>query len=83
MRGGYDQDTEQFFVFRDGTPVTADQAREVLKTALANIGLNPLNYGIHSFRVGRTSDLIKYNYTKEGVKCMGRWCSNTFHEHIR
>ena len=55
-------------MFRDGTPVRAEQARSVLKICLTNLGLNPSNYGIHCFRVGRTSDLIKYDYSIEEVK---------------
>ena len=83
MRGDYDKDNEKFFIFSDGSPVTAEYAREVLKLVLTNIGLDPFNYGMHSFRVGRTSDLIKYNYSLEEMKCMGRWCSNTVYKYIR
>ena len=81
--GGYDDEEEQFFIFRDGAPVTPDQARGVLKQALTNLGLDPINYVMHSFRVGRTSDLIKYQYSIEEVKRMDRWCSNTVYRHIR
>ena len=70
-RGDYDSDVEQFFIFRDKSPVTADQARAVLKKALLNLGLDPSMYGMHSFRVGRTSDLIKYGYNLDEVKRMG------------
>ena len=82
-RGDYDDDRELFFISHDKTPVTAEHAKSVLKQALSNLGLNPLNYGIHSFRVGRTLDLIKYGYTLEEVKHMGRWCSNTIYKYIR
>ena len=64
-------------------PVTVEQARNVLKQCLTNIGLDPYNYGMHSFRVGHTSDLIKYNYSLEELKKMGRWCSNTVYKYIR
>ena len=83
IRGTFDTNTEQFFVFRDGTPVSADNAKEVLKLCLSNIGLEPVHYGMHSFRVGRTTDLIKYNYTIEEVKRMGRWRSNVVYRYIR
>ena len=54
---------EQLFVFRDRSPVTSVNARHVLKRCLMNLGLDSSNYGMHSFRIGRTTDLIKYNYS--------------------
>ena len=70
LRGGF-LDNEQFFVFKDKSPVYPVHARKVLKTTLMNLGLDANMYGMHSFRVGRTSDLIKYNYSLEEVKRMG------------
>ena len=67
-------DREQFFIFRDGTPVTPENARTVLETCLTNLGLGATYYGMHSFRIGRTTDLIRSNlYSLEEVKHMGRW----------
>ena len=83
IRRQYLADNEQFFIFRDGTPVSPDLARSVLKTCLSNLGLDPYMYGMHSLRVGRTTDLIKYNYTLEEVKRMGRWKSNVVYKYIR
>ena len=83
FRGDYECPTEQFFVFKDGSPVTPYNARMVLRMCLTNLGLNPRPYGMHSFRVGRTTDLIKYNYSLEEVKRMGRWRSNTVYKYIR
>ena len=83
LRGGFDTDEEQFFIFRDRTPVSPCHARKVLKDVLQNLGLEHENYGMHSFRVGRASDLIKYHYTIEEVKKMGRWRSNAVYRYIR
>ena len=82
VRGGFDYPQEQFFIFRDGSPVTPYNVRLILKECLENLGLNSLLYGFHSLRVGRTTDLIKYNYSIEEVKIMGRWCSNTVYRYI-
>ena len=57
-RGPYQEDYEQFFVFKDGSNVTATHAREVLKLALDKLGLDKFLYGMHSLRVGRASDLV-------------------------
>ena len=80
----YSKDSEQFFIFKYGSPVTPDNARAMLKVCLRNIGLDPTFYGMHSFRIGRTTDLIKSKfYSLEEVKHMGRWRSNTIYKYIK
>ena len=76
-------DDKQFFVFKDGSPIKADSARALLNKCLTNLGLNSDYYGMHSFRIGRTTDLLRYNYSIEEVKCMGRWKSNTIYRYVR
>ena len=39
LRGDYVNNHDNFFVFRDGTPVTAENARKTLKLAISRIGL--------------------------------------------
>ena len=76
VRGDYNDDSEQFFVFSDGTPVQPGQPRSLLHTLIKEIGLDHTLYGMHSFRIGRTTDLVKMKYTIEEIKLMGRWKSN-------
>ena len=76
-RGPYDSDEEQLFVLRDKTPVTADMARALLRQLIDSIGLNSVLYNIHSLRIGRASDLIKYDYT------VGRWKCNVVYKYFR
>ena len=83
MRGTYSYDTEQFFVFRDKQPVTPVQVTMVLKQMILNLGLDNSLYAMHSFRIGRTSDLIKSGYHVEEVQRMGRWKSNAVYRYIR
>ena len=83
VRGDYVSDEEQFFIFRDRSPVTAYHARTILKTVLNNIGLDSNNYGMHSFRIGRTTDLIKLGYSVDEVKMLGRWRSNVIYKYIK
>ena len=83
LRGGYDDETEQFFIFRDGSPVKAEKARAVLKQTLENLGLDSTLYGFHSLRIGRTTDLIKFSYDLDTVRRMGRWRSNIVFKYIR
>ena len=58
LRGGYDTDLEQFFVFRDCSPVKPTHVRKILKETLSAIGLESFLYGFHSFRIGRASDML-------------------------
>ena len=39
LRGNYDSLTEEFFIFKDKTPVTAEHSRKVLRTLITQIGL--------------------------------------------
>ena len=79
----YKEDDEHLFIYRDGTPVSANQARKLLNLMIERLGLDSNLYGFHSFRVGRTTDLIKFSYSFEEVKCMGRWKSNVIYKYIR
>ena len=83
IRGDFWTEHEQFFVFRDHNPVTPSHARKVLKIILNRMDLNDNNYGMHSFRIGRTTDLIKYKYTIDEVKLMGHWKSYIIFRYIR
>ena len=82
MRGDYDNIFEQFFIFRDGSPVKAEHARSVLKNAIKQLGLDDSMYGFHSLRIGRTSDLIKFSYDLDSVRRMGRWRTNTIFKYF-
>ena len=68
MWGRFGSDEEQLFIFRDGSPLTPLQANTILKRCINNLGIDAQFYSMHSFRIGRTSDLIKFNYSIEEVK---------------
>ena len=67
---------QPFFVFRDGSPVKPNHMSAVLKTILLEAGMNPSNFSVHSFRIGRSSDLLKLGLSVETIKKLGRWKSN-------
>ena len=83
MRGDYENNEQQFFVFNDGSPVLQVHARHMLKSALQSLGLDHTLYGMHSFRIGRTTDLIKFGYSVDEVKLLGRLKSNVIFKYIR
>ena len=79
----YKNELEEFFIFKDGSPVTTNHVRIILKKLIANLGLIADHYNTHSLRIGRASDLIKYGYSVEEVKRMGRWRSSCVYKYIR
>ena len=83
MRGPFDADEEQFFIFHDKQPVKPVQATHVLKLMIQRLSLDNTLYSMHSFRIGRTSDLIKFKYPLDVVQRMGRWRSNAVLKYIR
>ena len=66
-----------------GKTVTQDQVMHVLRQALQFLGLNPDEYGTHSFRIGRCTDLTMAGYTDAQLRQIGRWRSDAFCLYIR
>ena len=58
----YQTDDEPLFVFRDRTPVKPAQATAVLKDMIKLLDVEEKFYSMHSFRIGRTSDLIHFGF---------------------
>ena len=83
IRGNYKNSSDQFFVFADKSPVLPIHLRSTLRCLLDRISLNSDLYDVHSFRIGRTSDLAKYGYSIPQIKAMGRWRSNAAYKYIR
>ena len=83
LRGGFTTAQEQLFIFHDEQALRAEQLSRVLKSMIQKIGLNDSLYSIHSFRIGRTSDLVKFGFPIETVKWLGRWRSNAVYKYIR
>ena len=83
MTGNYNDDTEQLFIYRDGSPLTPAKTNSVLKWCISSLGLEAQFYSVHCCRIGRTSDLIKFGYSIEEVKRLGRWKSNAVYRYIR
>ena len=84
MRGNYYEESDQFFVNRDNSPVTPSQVRKVLRNSLKALNLSPQNYGFHGFRAGRCTDMVvSYGKTVEQAKFAGRWKSNAVYKYIK
>ena len=81
--GGYLDDQEAFFLFRDKSSLLPSHMRSTLKRMLHNLNIDETLYDTHSMHIGRSSDLIKFGYTIEQVKLVGRWKSNAVYKYIR
>ena len=83
FRGPYLDDNEPFFVFKDRLKVKPYQVRTTLRLLLSRLGLDESLYDVHSFRIGRTSDLEKFGYSIDQIKSMGRWKSNAVYRYLK
>ena len=83
MRGSYANEKEQFFVFKDKSPVMVEHARRILRSMISKLNLDSRVYDMHSLRIGQASDLIKYGYPFDDAKRLGRWKSNAVYKYIR
>ena len=72
IRGNFKTDQDPFFVQSDHSPVMPHQVRAVLRKLLSSINLNAQAYNLHSFRVGRTTDMYQYSYSIEQIRIAGR-----------
>ena len=75
VRGGYWNIEEKFFVFRDGSMVKPSHVRNLLFMLLQRVRLNPCLYNTHSFRSGRSLDLLQQGKNLQEIKEAGRWFS--------
>ena len=82
-RGPRNTDTEQYFVFRDGSPVKPIHIRQVLRVIIKKLGLDAALYDTHSLRIGRATDLQKQKCSVEEIKVFGRWKSKTVYKYLR
>ena len=83
IRGPYRTEADQFFVFSDCSPVKPQNFRVILRQLLQRLGLDSELYDVHSFRIGRTSDLEKFGYSIDQIKAMGRWKSNAVYRYLK
>ena len=83
IRGGYETEDEQFFVFSDKSPVSPTIIRTLLRKLIARVNLDPGLYDMQSFCIGMASDMLKNGHTIEQIKLAGRWKSNAVYKYLR
>ena len=83
VRENYNRWNEPFFVFKGHMPVAPHHFRKVLKKALIATKLDFRCYSGHSFRIGRSTDLLKLGVPIDTIKKLGRWKSNCVYTYLR
>ena len=83
VRPKYKHIDEPFFVYSNNTPVKADEVRQVLRTAIRQLELDPANYDTHSFRIGRATDQFREGISLDKIKKSGRWESNAVYKYLK
>ena len=73
---------EPFFVFADNSPVKPWHMREKLRKILEKEGFQSNLYGVHGFRSGMASDLLRKNVSIQRIKFLGRWRSNAIYTYL-
>ena len=71
------------FRLKTGQSVHSTQFSHTLTKSLKWAGLDPQNFGTHSFRIGRCSQLAKDGASEPYIRFMGRWHSDAFLAYVR
>ena len=74
---------EQFLVFQDNSPLRDYHMRNTLRSVIDKLGLNSNLYDVHSFRIGKATDLMREKMDIEEIKRIGRWRSNAVYDYLR
>ena len=83
MRSPIHDINESFFVYADRRPLNANTLWATLHSIITSLNLNSSVYDFHSFRTGRSMDLLKFGFTVEQIKRIGRWKSNAVYKYLK
>ncbi len=75
---------ETFFLHQDGSRVSKAQVlRKICACVRLIPGMMPQEFGTHSFRSGRATDLFKEGVPENKIMQQGWWISSTFKRYIK
>ena len=72
-----------YFTFGDGRLLTRDRFVRVIRSALAQAGVDASLYSGHSFRIGAATTAAARGIPDSLIKTMGRWESSAYTLYIR
>ena len=71
------------FIDWSGKPVTRKFLVDTIRKLIVHTGNDPSDFGSHSIRAGRTTDLARAGVPEAIIKETGRWTSNAYQKYIR
>ena len=77
-------DNSTFFVFENGSILTYEKGKKILRILLKKIGLNPKEFAGHSFRRGLAQTAADADFSDSEIKILGGWAgdsSKLYYEH--
>ena len=83
LRGGFDTDDEPFFTFQGNVKIWPWHVRAMLRQMLGRLNLKPMLYNTHSFRIGRSGDMLKAGCSFCQINMVGRWWSNVIYKYLK
>jgi hypothetical protein len=68
---------------KSGRPIPRQALLKILHQCINFLSMPTEYYNLHSFRIGRTTDLAQANNPYSTIQKIGRWKSNAFMKYIR
>ena len=76
-------DTLPLFCHADGTSISVNELRDMVKLLMASIGRDPTLYGAHSLRIGGATAALAAGVSPQLIRLMGRWSSDVYEIYCR
>ena len=83
VRKSQKTDEEQFFIFKDCSPVTQFNVRNILHKMLIHNNFDSTLYSFHGIRAGRATDLMEMGVPIDLIKKLRRWKSSSIYTYLR
>lgn len=83
FRSGGQVSEGEIFCHASGARATAAQLLAVLRMALKRLGLNPVGFGTHSFRIGAATEAAGLGWSWDRIQQIGRWRSRCYERYVR
>ena len=71
------------FCLQNGSVLTRALVSKALKSCVKELGLKADDFDTHSFRAGRTTDLVEAGYSDSTIRESGRWASDAYLRYVR
>lgn len=75
--------TGPLYISNNNRPLSRHTYASILKLSISSLGISPVRYNTHSFRIGRATDLASKGASNQFIKAAGRWRSDAYTKYIR